>query len=101
MKIDSGANGCVGNAISQARLSDFPFFASGVGDDGCKFIKDLLLCNKSIHTLDLNLNQITDRGCRFVSVSSKALAKQRVELVSFKLNPSLDYIDIFIVELSA
>lgn len=81
----------MGCAISQVRVSDFLFYASGVGDDGCKFIKDLLLCNKSIHTLDLNLNQITDRGCRFVSVSSQALAKQRVDLVSAKLNLSLDY----------
>jgi len=91
VKIESVANGCVGYAIAEACVSDFPFYAqmsafqfyaSGVGDDACKFIKDLLLCNKSIHTLDLNLNQITDRGCRFVSVSSEALAKQRVELVS-------------------
>ena len=43
-----------------------PFCVAGVGDAGCEFIKDLLLGNTSIQTLDLNMNQITDRGCRCV-----------------------------------
>ena len=37
---------------------------SGVGDKGCVLIKDLLMGNKVIKHVDLQMNQITDVGCR-------------------------------------
>ena len=41
---------------------------SGVGDKGCVLIKDLLMGNKVIKHVDLQMNQITDVGCRFSRV---------------------------------
>ena len=38
--------------------------ATGVGDKGCVLIRDLLIGNKVIKHVDLQMNQITDVGCR-------------------------------------
>lgn len=39
---------------------------AGVGDKGCVLIKDLLMGNKVIKHVDLQMNQITDVGCRSI-----------------------------------
>jgi hypothetical protein len=34
----------------------------GIGDEGCVLVRDLLLANKCISDLDLQMNQVTDKG---------------------------------------
>ena len=55
--------GALVGALKSNRSTDtIDLEGCGIGDEGCVLVRDLLLANKCISDLDLQMNQVTDKG---------------------------------------